>query len=220
MYLIERAILGDMLPQLHTNYSVIQGLSALRKAVTKHVKKNTILFHVCLISLISCWHDTHTSRHSVRLMNERQSLHHPQSKVVCRNLFGLWLLKYWKTRIAYKQWRSNLEGVKIRNTERKTESYVFRGFGSGISRGWERKSTAGRFATGRLLPSTWKISSVGKDQFKNWEFCRLKIRPIVCFCSNSTHVFILSALTHFTIFIRGLSILLLSFIIKVDFSCQ
>ena len=33
-----------------------------------------------------------------------------------------------------------------------------------------------------------------------------------CFCSNSKHVFILSAPTHFTIFIRGLSSLLFSFI--------
>ena len=26
-------------------------------------------------------------------MNKRQSLHHSQSRVVCRNIFGLWLLK-------------------------------------------------------------------------------------------------------------------------------
>ena len=45
--------------------------------------------------------------------------------------------------------------------------------------------------------------SVGKDRFNNWEFCLMKIRPIVCFCSDSTHVFILSALTHCTIFTRG-----------------
>ena len=49
---------------------------------------------------------------------------------------------------------------------------------------------------------------------------RLKIRPIVCFRSNSTHVFILSAPTHFTICIRGLSIPLFSFINRVGFSCQ
>ena len=46
MYLTERAILGDMLPQLHTNYSVIQGFSALRKAVTTHVKKYNIFSRV------------------------------------------------------------------------------------------------------------------------------------------------------------------------------
>ena len=42
-------------------------------------------------------------------------------------------------------------------------------------------AAAGRFATGRFWPGTWMISSVGKDQFNNWEFCILKIRPIVCF---------------------------------------
>ena len=37
------------------------------------------------------------------------SPHHSQSKVVtvCRNFFGLWLLKHWKIRIAYRQWRSH-----------------------------------------------------------------------------------------------------------------
>ena len=52
---------------------------------------------------------TRPSRHSVRLLNERQSPHHSQSKVVtvCRNFFGLWLLKHWKIRIAYRQWRSH-----------------------------------------------------------------------------------------------------------------
>ena len=107
-----------------------------------------------------------------------------------------------------------------KKTKRKTESYVFSGFGNGISRGWERKLTTGRFATGRFWPVTWMISSVGKDQFNNWKFCILKIRPIVCFCSDSTHVLILSAPTDFTICIRGLSILLFSFINRVDFSCQ
>ena len=38
----------------HINYGVIQGFPALRKAVTTHEKKQRI-FHVCLISPISCW---------------------------------------------------------------------------------------------------------------------------------------------------------------------
>ena len=205
----------------HTNYGVIQGFPALRKVVTTHVK-NTTFFHVCLISPISCWHVTRLSRHSVRLMNERQSLHHSQSKVVCQNIFGLCLLKDRNIRIdAYRQCRSNfLEREENQNTKWKTETHVFSGFGNGISRGWERKSTTGRFATGRFWPGTWMISSVGKDQFDNWEFCILKIRPIVCFCSDTTHVFILNAPMHFTICIRGLSILIFSFINRVDFSCQ
>ena len=51
-------------------------------------------------------------------------------------------------------------------------------------------------------------------------FSILKIRPTVCFCSDSTDVFILSASTHYTTLIQGLSILLFSFINKVEFSCQ
>ena len=61
------------------------------------------------------------------------------------------------------------------------------GFGDDISNDWERKSTTGRFVTDRFWPCTRHISSVGKDQVNNWEFCELKITPIVCFCSVSTH---------------------------------
>ena len=53
---------------------------------------------------------------------------------------------------------------------------------------------------------------------KSIEFCTLKTRPTVCFYNDSRHVFI--SPTHFTIFVRGLSILLFSFINKVDFSSQ
>ena len=73
---------------------------------------------------------------------------------------------------------SFLEG-KNQNTNIKTESYVFSGFGNGISRRWERKSSAGRFATGRLWLCTQKISSIDEDKVNNWEFCILKITPIL-----------------------------------------
>ena len=81
----------------------------------------------------------------------------------------------------------------------------------------ENHQTTGRFTTGWFWLCTRKISFVVEGQFNNWEYCLLKIRPIVCFYSDSTHVFILSAPTQFTIFIRRLSILLFSFIDKVDF---
>ena len=58
-----------------------------------------------------------------------------------------------------------------------------------FSRGWERKLTSKRFATGWLSPCIWRNSSVGKDQVNNWEFRILKIRPTVCFCSDSTDFF-------------------------------
>ena len=104
------------------NYGIIQGFPALRKSVTTHVKKCDIFPRVF---------DTGNqllSRHSLRLMNERQSLHHSQSKVVCRNLFGL---LHWKIRIAFRKWRSNFSSRKTnQNMKRKTESYVFSGFGN------------------------------------------------------------------------------------------
>ena len=146
-------------------------------------EKKTIFFHVCLILPISCWHFTRLSRHSVRLMNERQSLHHSLSMVVCRNIFGLWLLKNWNIHIdAFRQWRWNFPRKEDnQNTKWKTESYVFSDFGNGISRGWEQKSTTGRFARGRLWLFTWMISSVGKDHFNTWEFCILKLGPLFVF---------------------------------------
>ena len=51
--------------------------------------------------------------------------------------------------------------------ETKTASYVFSGFSNSISRGWERKSTTGRFAIGRIWSRTWKSSSVGRNQVSN-----------------------------------------------------
>ena len=108
----------------HIDYGVIHRLPALRNAVTTHVEKYEI--SRVLISPIGCWHVT--CLYSVRLMNERQSLHHSQSKIVCQNFFGLWLIKHWKIVIAYRQWRSNFP----RRERRKTESYVFSGFGNGI----------------------------------------------------------------------------------------
>ena len=108
------------------NYGIIQGFPALRKSVTTtHVKKCDIFPRVFDIG------NQLLSRHSLRLMNERQRLHHSQSKVVCRNLFGLWLLKHWKIRIAFRKWRSNFTSRKTnQNMKRKTESYVFSGFGN------------------------------------------------------------------------------------------
>ena len=86
-------------------------------------------------------------------------------------------IKHWKIRISSRQWRSR--GRKPKWKKKKTESYVFSSFGNGISRGWERNSSAGRFATSRFWPCTWKISSVGKDQVHIREFCVMKVPPII-----------------------------------------
>ena len=86
-------------------------------------------------------------------------------------------IKHWKIRISSRQWRSR--GRKPKWKKEKTESYVFSSFDNGISRGWERKLSARRFATSRFWPCTWKISSVGKDQVHIREFCVMKVPPII-----------------------------------------
>ena len=115
-----------------------------------------------------------------------------------------------------------VKGGENQFTKRKTEIYVFSGFGVSISFGWEWKSTIGRFTTGRFWPFTWKTSSVGKDKVNNWEFCTLKITTIFVLVIVIQRIFPSSelVLTHFTIVIWRLSIYLFSFINEVDFSCQ
>ena len=88
-------------------------------------------------------------------------------QVVRRSFHELCRLKHKKFRIADRQRGSNFprrEGEENQYTKRKTESYVFSGFGVGISFGWEWKSTTERFAIGRFWPFTWKTSSVGKEK--------------------------------------------------------
>ena len=48
-------------------------------------------------------------------------------------------------------------------------------------------------------------------------FCILKIRPIVCSCSDSKRVFVLSAPTHFMIFIQGCRSFYFHSLIKATF---
>ena len=158
-------------------------------------KNNRVFFFSCLISPISCFQ-----------VDEDEGL--------LSELVRIKRIKHWKIRIAYRQWHSNFPR---RGRKRKTGNYVFSGFGNGISRGWEQKSTTEIFATGRFWPCTWNIFFVGKDQFNNWQFCILKIRLIVCFCRDSMHVVILSAPTHYLIFMWGLSILLFSSIMESTF---
>ena len=186
----------------YTNYGVIQGFPALRKAVTTHVKKYDILF-TCV------WYrqsDTDMSHAFPPLGQVDEWTAKPSPFSIHGRLSEYFRINYgcYKTEISVltltdSEVQTFLEREENQNTKWKTESYVFSGFGNGISRDWERKSTTERFATGQFWPFTWMISSVGKDQFSNWEFCSLKIRPIVCFRSDSTHVFILSAPTYFTI---------------------
>ena len=101
-----------------------------------------------------------------------------------------------KFRIAYSDVQTFLEGRENHYTKRKTESYVFNGFGNGISRGWGREPTTGSFATGQFCPCIWKISSVGKEKVSELEFCQLKITPIIVFVFIIHYIFFILSLKH------------------------
>ena len=140
------------------------------------------------------WHVTRLSHHSITLMNKQERLHHFQSEVVRWNFLWLWLLKHWKNCIAHSDVQTFLEGEENQYTKTKTESYVFGDFGNGISRGWERKLTNRRFATGRFWPFTWKISFVGKGKVNKREFCKLKITLNVVFVIMIQSIFFISSI--------------------------
>ena len=99
----------------HINCDVIQGFPALKKAVATHVKEYLILFPTCV----------DIANHSVRLLNERQ--------VDCRRFLEIWRLNTKKSVwLTDSEIQTYLEGEN-QCTKRKTESYVFSGFGVSIS---------------------------------------------------------------------------------------
>ena len=175
-----------------------------------------------LVSPVNCWHITHLPRHSISLMNERRSLHHFQTKVVCRSFFWLWLLKHWEIRIAYRQSCSNFprKGRKTKDGKINQKLRVQWLWWWHFSRP-RKKIDDWKFGTGRFYPCTWKISSVGKDQVDDWEFFVLKTTPIVCFRSVSTHFFIssLSAIALYDFYLKIVDHLF-SFINKFGLPCQ
>ena len=77
------------------------GISGPEKS-RNNTREKTSYFFTCvdianqLLIRYSLW------RHSVRLMNERQSPHDSQHKVVCRNFLGLWRLKHSKNPYRWK----------------------------------------------------------------------------------------------------------------------
>ena len=102
-------------------------------------------------------------------MSGRQSLHDSQSMVISRKFLGLWLLKHWKIRIAYRQWRSNFpvrgRKPKYDQKNRKLRIQLWQWY----------------FSRLRTKINNWKISSDGEGKVNNWEFCILKVTPIVVF---------------------------------------
>ena len=155
----------------HINYAVIQGFPALRKTVTTYVR-NIVFLHLCLTSpnTMSGWW---MKDKAVTILNPRSFVRIFSYSGSCNTEKSVSL--------TGSDVQTFLEGKENQNTERKTESYVFSGFGDGISRGWERKSTTGRFATGRVWSLTWKISFSGKYRPNTWEFWVFNITLIVFF---------------------------------------
>ena len=142
------------------------------------VKKSDNFF-TCLISPIICWHVTCLLRHPVRLMNEWQRLHYSQAL----KFSGTMAAEIFRNSKTDRDVSNFLEGEENQNTKRKTGSYVFSGFGtSGVSRGWERNF----FRVFGRVPD--KISSVDEEKVINWEFCKFKVIPIVCF-AMIRHIF-------------------------------
>ena len=111
-------------------------------------------------------------------------------QVVCRSFsnYGGWNTKK-SLSLTDCEVQTFLEDEGNQYTKRKTESYIFSGFGVSISLGWEWKLTTGRFVTGRFWPFTWKTSSVSKDRVNKWEFCKLKITTIVVFVNMIQRIF-------------------------------
>ena len=88
--------------QLNLSYKLrcYKSISSLEKCHNKTCEKLPyfssvfdIANHLLNVTRLSC--------HSVRLRNERQSLHHSQSNVVCGNFLGLW--RHWKILITCRQ---------------------------------------------------------------------------------------------------------------------
>ena len=149
------------------NYGVIQGFLALRKALTTHVKKYRIFPRVFDRQSAADTSFAFRATRSGWWMNGKAfTILNTES---FDGIFsGSWLLKHWKIRIAYWQWHSNFPrkgGNQI--TERKTESYVFDGFGNGQLEDLPQ-SDFGRVSERLLL--LVRTESI-TESFVHWKLC-------------------------------------------------
>ena len=137
----------------HINYGVIEGFLALRKAVKAHLKKYRIFF-TCV------WYRQSAADTSLAIRASRS---------------GWWKSGEAFTVLQTVMFKLLLEREENQDTEKKNRKIRIQWlWWWNFSRGWERKSTIGRFATGRFWPCIRRI-------------CILKIMPMVCFCSVPTH---------------------------------
>ena len=166
----------------------------------------------CFVSPVSCWHVSRLWRHSVRLSE--------------------WTAKPSPFSMQGSLWEfSRSMAVNTEKSVSLTDSDV-----QTFRKGKEKPKVTYSVALitaflaaeiwlicHRLMwPFTKKISSVGKDEIDEWEFCKLKITPIIVFVIMTQRIFPSWALepTHCAIFIGELSISLSSFINEVGFFRQ
>ena len=116
----------------HTNYRVIRGFPALRKAVTTQVKK-------CCIFFTCVWYRQSSADTSLPLRATRPDIRVNDGAFTILNLRSFALSEFFqimaaKTSLTDSNVQTLLKGEKNQNMERKTENYVFSRFGNGISR--------------------------------------------------------------------------------------
>ena len=195
------------------NYGVIQGFLALRKALTTHVKKYRIIPRVFdIANQLLTRHSPFAPLGRVDEWTAKPSRFSIQSHLT-EFFSGSWLLKHWKIRIAYRQWHSNFPrkgGNQI--TERKTESYVFHGFGNGRLDDLPQ-SDFGRVSERLLLMVRTKSIT---ESFVHWKLCQwfdfvVFQRIFSCWALASTH---------FTISFGDCRSVCFHSLIKLTFHCQ
>ena len=148
----------------HINYDVIQGSAALTKAVTTPFKKYDIFSRVFdNANQLLTPHSPFAPLGQVDKWTAKPSTFSIQGSLsaeLCRIMAAKTFKNF--VPLTGSDVQTFLEGKENQYMKRKTQSYVFSDFGNGLCRGWERKSTTGRFVTGRFWLFTWKTSSVGK----------------------------------------------------------
>ena len=140
----------------HMNKDFIQISLALRKAVTSHMNEKIRYFFLCVFDIASQLLTRHSPFAPLGQVDEWTAK--PSRFSIQGNLSELSRImpaKNIKKAVPRKDndVQTFLEGEENKYTKR-TESYVFSDFGNGVSRGWERKLTTGRFAIGRFCPFT------------------------------------------------------------------
>ena len=140
---------------------MLQGFPALRKAVTTQKKNHINFYEVFDIA--------------------NQLLTHRMPFVPLCHVDGklaFTMLKHWK--IYYRQWRSRFPWRGRKPKYKKEKLWWLMVFLKAESENWQNWQA-------EFSCVCEKISSVNKEEISNWEFCWLKVTPIVCFFNAFFH---------------------------------